>query len=243
MHGKAILSRYPLSGLQAAPMPNATNKLVSKEARLGQKRSLIGHLDIGDRMLALACIHLDAFSSPKARARQIQKAVSPLLNGKSKRPSLIAGDWNTNTINSSSGRTVLLSVLKQLVFTGPKGMITQHHRHPEKKYDRPVFKTLSDLGFDYASFNEIGVGTYDLVNDDMNVGQMAMDQFPKWVLEWINRLIIRSGGLVSLKLDWFAGRGLEIIDKKVVRLTHQKDYVSSEKPSDHFPVRVTVRRP
>jgi len=243
LHGKAILSRYPLTDLRASSIANATNILTSKESRLGQKRSLIGHLEIAGTQLALACIHLDAFSSPRMRARQIEEAVAPLLRGTERAPALIAGDWNTNTINSSSGRTVLLSVLRQLLLTGPKKMIVQHHPFPEKKYDRRLFQTLLQLGFDFESFNEMGVGTYDVVNNDMELGQMAMDQFPKWVLQWINRLIARSGGLVSLKLDWFAGRGLQPLDKKVVRPKPEDDYPPNDRPSDHHPVLLKVCLP
>ncbi len=238
LHGKAILSRYPLEDLRASVMTNATDKLASKEARIGQKRSLIGSLIRDGRRVNLACIHLDAFSSPRMRARQIQEAVAPLLqrNGD---PALIAGDWNTNTINSSSGRSMFLSLLRQLIVTGPRKMVVQHHPFPEKKYDRRVFEGLRRLGFDYASMNEAGVGTYDLVNNDMELGQMAMDQFPVWILRWINRLVEKSGGLVSLKLDWFAGRHIEVVTKKVIRLIPGNDYPSDNRPSDHHPVLLT----
>lgn len=239
LHGKAVLSRFPLTELRASPMPNAVDKLTSKEARIGQKRSLTGVLEARGRKVSLACVHLDAFSSPKMRAVQIREAVKPLLGGLGPGPSLVAGDWNTNTINSSSGRTILLSVLRQLVFTGPRRMISQHHPYPEKKYDRRVFQTLMDLGFEVESFNETGVGTYDLVNDDMDLGQMALDQFPRWILEWINRLVAQSGGLVSLKLDWFAGRDLKVSDKKVIRLKAGVDHAPDQRPSDHHPVLLT----
>lgn len=242
LHGKAILSRYPLEDLRASVMTNAIDKLASKEARIGQKRSLIGSLTREGRRLNLACIHLDAFSSPRMRARQMQEALAPLMSasgGCNGDPVVIAGDWNTNTINSSSGRSMLLSLMRQLLLTGPRRMVVNHHPFPEKKYDRRLFKRLQRLGFDYASLNEMGVGTYDLVNNDMELGQMAMDQFPVWILKWINRLVEKSGGLVSLKLDWFAGRNVTVIDKKVIRLTPGKDYPLNDRPSDHHPVILT----
>src|SRR5262249_9232922 len=44
LHGKALLSRSPLQNLRAVPMTNAFDKLKSKEARLGEKRALVGDL-------------------------------------------------------------------------------------------------------------------------------------------------------------------------------------------------------
>lgn len=244
LHGKAILSRQPLENLRVSAITNATNKLKSKEVRLGQKRSLIADLPIESGKLEVACVHLDAFSSPRMRAYQFQEAITPLLNGSSRGPALIAGDWNTNTMNSSSGRTLFLSVLRQLLSPGPSRMISGHHAFPQKKFDRPLFVALKKLDLEYEDFNETGVGTFDLVSDDMELGQMAKDQFPEWILRWINRLVTKSGGLFSLKLDWFAARGIQPIAKKVVRLKPGSDFPEKVgRPSDHHPILLTFETP
>jgi endonuclease/exonuclease/phosphatase family metal-dependent hydrolase len=236
LHGLGILSRAPLENLRVAAMTNATDKLKSKEVRIGQKRSLIGDLPGPGGNLALACVHLDAFSSPRMRAFQFRQAVSPLLNGASSQPALIAGDWNTNTMNSTSGRTLFLSVLRQLLSPGPRRMIREHHAYPHKKFDRPLFESLRRLGLDYEGLNEAGVGTFDLVTNDTELGQMAMDQFPEWILRWINQLVAKSGGRFSLKLDWFAARGLRPHEKKVVKLRPGVDHSPLDRPSDHHPI-------
>ncbi|HSA58704.1 MAG TPA: endonuclease/exonuclease/phosphatase family protein [bacterium] len=236
LHGKAILSRYPLTNLRVAAMTNATDKFKSKEVRVGQKRSLIGDLSVSGGKLTVACVHLDAFSSPRMRAFQFQQAVGPLLNGASSTPALIAGDWNTNTMNSTSGRTLFASVLRQILSPGPKRMISAHHAFPQKKFDRPLFEAIRRLGLDYENFNEEGAGTFDLVTDDRELGQMAKDQFPEWMLRWINRIVKKSGGRFSLKLDWFAARGLTPLLKKVIRLRPGEDYPPDDRPSDHHPI-------
>ena len=59
----------------------------------------------------------------------------------------------------------------------------------------------------YEPFNEEGAGTFDLLVNDHELGAMAQDQFPLWVLKMINRIVEKSGGRFSLKLDWFAARG------------------------------------
>jgi endonuclease/exonuclease/phosphatase (EEP) superfamily protein YafD len=243
LHGKAILSRVPLENLRVAAITNATDKLKSKEIRLGQKRSLIGDLPLNDGKVAVACVHLDAFSSPRMRALQFRQAIGPILNGASGTPALVAGDWNTNTMNSTSGRTLLASVVRQLVFPGPKRMIRAHHAFPQKKFDRPLFETIRKIGLDYESFNEEGVGTFDLLTDDMELGQMAKDQFPEWILRWINRIVAKSGGQFSLKLDWFAARGLRPFIKKVVLLRSEADFPAGERPSDHHPILLTFEVP
>jgi len=233
LHGKAILSRFPLQDIQVIPMPNATDKLKSKEARLGEKRALLGSIALGEKKLNLACTHLDAFSSPKMRARQLGEA---LRGCQGEGPLLIAGDWNTNTLNSSNGPSIFLSVLKQILLTGPQKMVKEHYPFPYRAYDRPIFETLRRFGLDFEEYNEMGVGTFDLFTNDMELGQMANDQFPRWILKWINGLVKKNGGLVSLKLDWFAGRGLKGLAKKVLRLKSEEDFPAQERPSDHHPI-------
>jgi endonuclease/exonuclease/phosphatase family metal-dependent hydrolase len=233
LHGKAMLSRAPLENLHVVSMPNATDKLNSKEARLGEKRALVGDLNLDRARLRVVCAHLDAYSSPQARAIQLKHALR--TSGDVDRV-LIAGDWNTNTINSSNGLTLFRSVLGQLILTGPKKMVTQHYPAPERKFDRPLFEMLKDLGFDYEGCNEIGTGTFDLLTNDQELGQMARDQYPMWILKLINRLLEKSGGRVSLKIDWFAAKNLRPLEKKVLRLKPGEDYPPGDRPSDHHPI-------
>lgn len=241
LHGKALLSRYPLQGLRSVGLPNAIDKLKSKEARLGQKRVLIAELDLGGgETLTLACAHLDAFSSPKIRAGQLGEAAQAL--GRAPRV-LLGGDWNTNTINSLRGPAILGNVLRKVLFTGPASMIRTHFPRPELKFDKPLFDVLLRSNLDFDSCNEIGAGTYDLVSDDRDLGQMARDQFPDWIVRWINRQIQKGGGAVSLKLDWFATRGIQPLESKVVRLKSGADYAAGDRPSDHHPVRLQFRVP
>lgn len=233
LHGKAILSRYPLQNLRVVSLPNATNKLRSKEARLGEKRALIGELAMQGRRLQVSCVHLDAFSSPADRVRQLRPAA---LACAEQNHALIAGDWNTNTLDSRKGSTVLFSVIRQLISPGPSRLIREHHSYPEQRFDRGLFEMLRSLDIEAEPFNEKGVGTFDLLTNDEELGAMANDQFPRWVLEWINRLLKKNGGKISLKLDWFAGKNLTALEKRVIRLQAGIDYPAEHRPSDHHPV-------
>lgn len=233
LHGKAILSRHPLQNLRSVGMPNAINKLKSKEARLGEKRALVADLRWGGEKITLACAHLDAFSSPKARMLQLTEAVKACSFDSRV---LIAGDWNTNSINSTSGLTLLQSVLLQLLRPGPEKMIREHFPYPYRKFDKPLFDMLGQHQFDFEGFNETGVGTFDLFENDQEMGMMVGDQYPRWLIHKVNDLIIRSGGLVSLKLDWFAGRRLQALKPRVIRLQKGIDYLQTQRPSDHHPI-------
>ncbi len=233
LHGKAILSRYPLQNLKSVGMPNAINKLKSKEARLGEKRALLGDLNLASEKLTLACAHLDAFSSPKMRRLQLSEVVKACVF---ESRVLMAGDWNTNSINSTSGATLLKSMIRQILLPGPKKMIQGHFPYPYRKFDKPLFEMLSRNGFDYESLNEMGVGTFDLFENDQEMGMMVSDQYPRWLIKKVNEVIVRSGGLVSLKLDWFAGKNIQAKSKRVLKLQKGKDFSYSDRPSDHHPI-------
>ena len=233
LHGKAILSRYPLENLRVIRLCHATDKLKSKETKLGEKRALVADCPLGHQRLTLACTHLDAFSSPRARAEKLGRTLE-ILRGT--RQALVAGDWNTNTLDTSHGPSLFWSVLKQVLLTGPQGMIRGHFPTPERKFDRPLFRKLEAAGFTFRDFNEAGVGTYDLLFNDRDLGDMARDRFPTWILRWINRQIQKGGGKISLKLDWFAGKNLNPIRRQVVPLQEGRDYPAGDRPSDHHPV-------
>lgn len=233
LHGKALLSKYPLQNLRSVGMPNAINKLKSKEARLGEKRALVADLKNGENKITLACIHLDAFSSPKARMLQLSEVVKACAF---ETHVLLAGDWNTNSINSTSGVSLFKSLIHRLCVLGTQKMIREHFPHPYRKFDKHLFKMLRDHDFDYESLNEAGIGTFDLFENDHEMGAMVGDQFPRWLIKKVNDVIIRSGGLISLKLDWFAGRHLQAQNSKVLRLRKGTDYQHSQRPSDHYPI-------
>jgi hypothetical protein len=78
----------------------------------------------------------------------------------------------------------------------------------------------------------------DLVNRRRHEadGGRAISQ---WMLKRIRRLIDKSGGKLSLKIDWFAGKNLRGKEKKVVRLKRGSDYQNARRPSDHHPIWLT----
>ncbi len=239
LHGKAILSRYPLKNLRAVKMSNTINKLSGKEARLGEKRALMADLNLNGKIFTLTCTHLDVFSSPTLRAKQLEKAIYASTKTDY---ALISGDWNTNTLNCLSGDKIFFTILKQIFLTGPKKMIRHHYSYPERKFDKPTFEMLKKFGYDYENANQLGVGTFDLLSNDEEIGLMGKDRFPEWMVKWIGRQIEKAGGSLSFKLDWFATKNLNCLEKKVIKLKKGIDY-TNQRPSDHHPVLLTFNIP
>ena len=240
LHGKALLSRYPLAELRTVPLPNCHDKLRSKESRVGQKRALLADLKIGKRSVRLAVAHLDAFSSPQSRRRQLLPAVQECAKSENV---LLGGDWNTNTLDSTSTPRLLSKLLFQVATVRPVRMIRNHLPYPERRFDRPLFQMLHQAGFDTAACNILGEGTYDLVSNDKELGQMASDQYPRWAIKAINRLIIKAGGRMQFKLDWFATKNLKCLHRQVVRLDDGQGPKLQHRASDHHPILLDFQLP
>lgn len=233
LHGKALLSRYPLARVRSVPLPNCHDKLNSKESRIGQKRALLGEVKLGGKTLTLVIAHLDAFSSPRSRKNQLRPAVEAC---RGKGHVLLGGDWNTNTLDSTSTPRLLSHLLFQALAVRPVPMIRDHLPYPERRFDRPLFKMLEKSGFDTLSSNARGEGTYDLVKDNRELGEMANDQYPRWALKTVNRLIAKAGGSMRFKLDWFAAKNLKSLQSAVVRLDDGLGPVLNQRASDHHPI-------
>ncbi len=93
---------------------------------------------------------------------------------------------------------------------GPKNVALNHLPHPERFFERRLFGELENRGFDYKSLNEIGKGTlhYDVASIEKNTN--LRDWVPEWCFPFIFWAAGRVGGKVSARLDWFAGKGIEI---------------------------------
>ncbi len=95
---------------------------------------------------------------------------------------------------------------------GPKNVAKNHLPHPERYFERPLFRDLEKRGFEYKKFNELGEGTlhYDIGSIEKNTN--LRDWVPEWCFPFIFWAAGRVGGIVSGRLDWFTGKGIEIAD-------------------------------
>src|SRR5690606_21333826 len=72
LHGNAILSRYPISNLRIVPLKNCKDKMRGGEKRLGSQKALVADVAFPFRTVTVVTAHLDAHSSQRQRADQME---------------------------------------------------------------------------------------------------------------------------------------------------------------------------
>jgi endonuclease/exonuclease/phosphatase family metal-dependent hydrolase len=207
LHGNAIFSRYPIREPHSIALPNGKDKMRGKEKRLGCQRAVVGLIDHPHGAFRAVSVHLDAHSSQKHRMYQMRLILDDLDRFHRDLPALIGGDWNTSTYNS---RNALFSILgySRRVLMGVRHVIKNHYPHPDRWFERHLFRELERRGYRYRDLNAPGACTLHYnVNDLAANGRMA-DWIPNWCFWFIKWALARNEGWCSLKLDWFAGRGV-----------------------------------
>jgi len=124
-------------------------------------------------------------------------------------PTIIGGDWNTTTFNSQSPTRAIMGYWRR-VFMGPKNIAKNHLPHPERYFERPLFRDLESRGYNYEDLNEIGAGTLHYHVESIEKNTNLRDWVPGWCFPFIFWAAGRVGGSVSGRLDWFAGKEIEI---------------------------------
>lgn len=208
IHGLAMFSRYPMANVHAVPLPNGKDKMWGKEKRLGTLRALFADIDHPAGKFRAVTIHLDAHCSRAHRQMQI-KIVLDHLDTLPPLPVIIGGDWNTTTFNSQSSTRAILGYWRR-VLMGPKNVAKNHLPNPERYFERNLFTMLEKRGYYYRSLNEVGAGTLHYHIESIEKNTNLRDWVPEWCFPFIFWAAGRVGGHVSARLDWFAGKGIEI---------------------------------
>ena len=208
IHGVAMFSPHPMKNVHAVPLPNGKDKMWGKEKRLGWLRSLVADIDHPAGGIRAVTVHLDAHCSRAHRHKQI-KIILDHLDTLPPLPVIIGGDWNTTTYNAQNATRAILGYWRR-VMMGVKNVVTNHLPHPDRYFERRLFGELESRGFDYRSLNEIGAGTlhYDVESIEKNTN--LRDWVPEWCMPFIFWAARRVGGSVSVRLDWFAGKGIAV---------------------------------
>jgi endonuclease/exonuclease/phosphatase family metal-dependent hydrolase len=208
LHGLAMLSKYPMKNVCAVALPNGKDKMFGKEKRLGYLRALIADIQHPTGIFRAVTVHLDAHSSRAHRHLQM-KIVLDFLDTLPPLPVIIGGDWNTTTYNAQSANHAIAGYFRR-VLMGVKTVVKNHYPFPDRYFEKNLFQELEKRGFDYKSFNETGAGTlhYDMENAAYN--KNLGDWVPRWCFPFIFWAAKQVGGRVSARLDWFAGKGIEI---------------------------------
>jgi endonuclease/exonuclease/phosphatase family metal-dependent hydrolase len=207
LHGLATFSRWPMANIHAVPLPNGKDKMRGKEKRLGWLRALIADVEHPSGTFRAVTVHLDAHCSRAHRRRQM-KIILDHLDSLGPLPTVIGGDLNTTTFNSQSSTRAIMGYWRR-VFMGPKRVATGHLPHPQRYFERPLFRELTNRGYEWEAFNEVGVGTLHYHVESIEKNTNLRDWVPEWCFPFIFWAANRVGGRVSGRLDWFAGRGIE----------------------------------
>ena len=208
LHGNALLSRYPLQRAHTVALPNGKDKMQGKEKRLGSQRAVVADVSHPAGEFRAVSLHLDAHSSQRHRQRQMQIVLAHLARLTPQLPVVIGGDWNTSTYNSRRALYSILGYFRRLAM-GVEHVIRNHYAYPERWFERGLFRLLERRGYSYRTLNALGVGTlhYDVLDVAANVNMG--EWIPQWCFPFINWALKRRDGRCSLKLDWFAGRGIK----------------------------------
>ncbi len=211
LHGLAMFSKYPIKNAHAIPLPNGKDKMLGKEKRLGYLRALIADIPHPAGDFRAVTVHLDAHSSRRHRHLQM-KIILNHLETLPDLPTIIGGDWNTTTYNAQSASRAIAGYFRRVAM-GVKMVVKNHYPHPDRYFEKGLFLELEKRGFDYKNLNEIGVGTlhYDMENAAYNTN--LSDWVPQWCFPFIFWAAKRVGGRVSARLDWFAGKQIEVRGK------------------------------
>jgi endonuclease/exonuclease/phosphatase family metal-dependent hydrolase len=231
LHGNAIFSRYPLTRAHLLALPNGKDKMRDNEKRLGSQTATIADMEHPTGTVRLVSLHLDAHSTQRHRHRQMKLLLDHLDTLRPQIPVLIGGDWNTSTYNSRRAVYTILGFFRR-VMMGVGNVIRNHYVHPERWFERGLFKELEKRGYDYQNLNEPGVGTFPYDVKDLAVNTNMGDWIPKWCFWFLNRALEPHGGRCSLKLDWFAGKGVKADPENRPRVFTNLDDAAG-KLSDH----------
>lgn len=207
IHGLAMFSRWPMKNVHAIPLPNGKDKMWGKEKRLGHLRALFADIRHPAGTFRAVTIHLDVHCSREHRRRQM-RLILDHLDTLPPMPTLIGGDWNTTTFNAQNANRAIAGYWRR-VMMGVRNVAKNHFPHPDRYFERDLFAEVESRGYEYKPFNELGVGTLHYHIESIEKNTNLRDWVPEWCFKFIFWAAGRVGGSVSVRLDWFAGRGIE----------------------------------
>lgn len=233
LHGNALLSRYPMRDVRVIPLENGVDKMKHREQRIGRQAAVAAWIDFPNLSVEAASIHLDAQSTQAHRREQMREVLAALDPSSQ---AVIGGDWNTSTYNSSHAFWAILGFWLR-VFMGVDHVIRNHYLHPDRLFERGLFRDLEAHGFDYRNANAPGDGTtcYDI--NDIRATRNLGEWVPEWCFAFIRWALRNHGGKCPLKLDWFAARGVRTEEPTIV---HELRNATGVRLSDHDPIGVDI---
>ncbi len=231
IHGLGMFSKWPIKNVHAAQLPNGKDKMWGKEKRLGWLRALVADIENPAGAFRAVTVHLDAHCSRAHRRLQV-KIILDHLDTLPPLPTILGGDWNTTTFNSQSSTRAIMGYWRR-VFMGPMHVAKNHLPHPERYFERPLFRDLETRGYNFRDLNNIGEGTLHYHVESIEKNTNLRDWVPEWCFPFIFWAAGRVGGSVSGRLDWFAGRKVALAPESKPRTIGDLVDPSGVPLSDH----------
>jgi calcineurin-like phosphoesterase family protein len=213
LHGNALLSRYPMQRIHAFALPNGKDKMKGDEKRIGCQRAVIADIAHHSGMFRAVVLHLDAHSSQRHRHLQMKLILDHLDHLSPRLPVLIGGDWNTTTHDASRALYSILGYFRRILM-GVRHVVRNHYPHPDRWFERHLFRELKRRGYSYRALNIAGECTLHYKMDDVAANLNLGEWVPSWCFSFIRWALQRTGGRCSMKLDWFAGNGIRVDSAK-----------------------------
>jgi endonuclease/exonuclease/phosphatase family metal-dependent hydrolase len=240
LHGNAVLSRWPVRRAFSVALPNGKDKMKGREKRLGRQRAVVCEIEHTTGPFRAVSLHLDAHSSQRHRQRQMTVVLDFLETLEPSLPVLIGGDWNTSTYNSRRAVYSIVGFARR-VLMGVDHFIENHYLKPDRWFERGLFRELERRGFSYAELNEPGAGTLHYDVKDLAANTNMGEWVPRWCFWWLEWALRGHGGRCSLKLDWFAGKGVMPDASEPPRVVGALRGRAGEVLSDHDPIMLDFR--
>ena len=240
LHGNALLSPHPLANVHALQLPNGKDKLRGTEKRLGSQRAIIADVLTPRGRVRAVCLHLDAHSSQAHRRLQMRLVLDHLASLPDDPPTIIGGDWNTSGYNSSRAFYAIAGFWRRVIM-GARRTIKHHYPYPERWFERKLFRDLERRGYDYRTLNIPGACTLHYDTLDPRTRAQMEDWIPLWCFPFIEWALAPTKGRCSIKLDWFAGRGIAADPSSPPRVVGNLRDAEGTPVSDHDAIVIDFR--
>jgi endonuclease/exonuclease/phosphatase family metal-dependent hydrolase len=235
LHGNAIFSRFPISRAHSIALPNGKDKIRGHEKRLGCQRAVVADVAHPTGSFRAVSLHLDAHSTQRHRRRQMKLVLDHLDKLQPGLPVVIGGDWNTTGYNSKRAVYSIFGFFRR-VLMGVSHVIRNHYVYPERWFERGLFRELQGRGYDFRELNAPGAGTLHYDVNDLAANTSMADWVPRWCFWWLNWALKETNGRCSLKLDWFAGRQIEVDRSTPPTVVPDLRDEEGRRLSDHDPI-------
>lgn len=240
LHGLAILVRGDLRRVERVELPEIFDTFDFVEKRYGARTGLLAQLGPEHGGLVLAAAHLEVRDTPHGRAVQLETLLNALDDtldrwGTPDAPVLLAGDLNTHTF--SRGSVLRNARAAGRLLATPLDKLAWQLAEPWREGREPLFRVLENWGFSYRELNDRSPTVSIILR-----GLEEAERMPEFLRRWINRAAMLGERVLPMRLDWFAGRGLDRLSRGSTPLEIRRaatilpEAVHGRIPSDHLPL-------